>query len=76
MLLLCDVSHEIFDCCSSFCFASAAQGINHDLRVWRDTIRLGRLPLEPKEWIMGDPAYWTGAHCAVKRDDLQLSKGE
>ena len=44
------------------------QGRNHDLRVWRETWdhRSEWLAMNQNEWLMGDPAYHSAPHCAVK----------
>ena len=59
-------------CCISN--APLLQGVNHDLKVWRDTHTPRRIPCLPKEWIMGDPAYFGGHHCVVKYPKHQLCK--
>ena len=36
-------------------FVNLQVGVNHDLKVWRDTYNAGRLVFHPEEWLMGDP---------------------
>ena len=41
-------------------------GRDHDSKIWKDSLAAGAMDFHDQEWILGDPAYISCHHCAVK----------
>ena len=41
-------------------------GRDHDSKIWKDSLAAGAMDFHDREWILGDPAYISCHHCAVK----------